>query len=346
MATTDGTKIVTPVGRIVWGHPAEQRNRTDNSGKPIIKQDGTPAKQFIFGFAIPKNEFGPVWAAMSAEAAKGYPSGAPQNFAWKYDDGDDTRPVNGGGTPYAQREGYPGNYVITVASALDTPPPIFRFNPQTGAYDQLPANAVKTGDFFSLELNIVCNVPEQRTHTPSLYINPTGLEFVGYGTEIKSVSAINPMQAFGGRQHQLPPGASATPTSSAPAGVGMPTGAPMSQQPGQMPQQPMPGGYSAPQQQPAPMGGGMPQMPAGYPAPQPAPGYPAPATDFIQSQPAPGYPQQPSFTPPGAGYPAQTAPMMAPGGYAPTPGTPATGYPSNPQQQPMPGGMPGMMPPR
>lgn len=308
MATTEGTKISTPVGRIVWGNPSEQRARTDQNGKPIIKADGTPAKQYIFGFAISKQEFlATLWPAMSAEAAKGYPQGAPQNFAWKYDDGDDTRPVNGGGTPYAQREGYPGNYVITVASALDNPPPLFRFNPQTGGYDQMAPGQIKTGDYVSLALNIACNVPEQRTHTPSLYINPEGVEFVGYGTEIKSASAINPMQAFGGRQHQLPAGASSTPVSSAPAGMGMPMpGAPMGgapqgyPQPGQMPQQP------APMQQPM----------------QPAPmqGYPAPATDFVQPPQPGGYPQ-----------PMQPAPGQ------PMPGAPQ-GYP-----QP---GMPGMMPPR
>jgi hypothetical protein len=343
MATTDGTKIVTPVARIVWGHPCKQRQRTDNNNKPIIKADGTPAMQYIFGLAIPKDQFGPIWAAMSAEAAKGYPQGAPQNFAWKYDDGDDTRPVNGGGTPYAQREGYPGCYVLTIASALDNPPPVFKFNPQTGGYDQLPADQIKTGDFVSVSLGISCNVPEQRTHTPSLYLNPDGLEFVGYGKEIQSASAINPMQAFGGRQHQLPPGASATPVSSAPAGVGMP----QQQQPPQM--QPMPGQpASYPAQQPMTPGGHpqyapppMQQQPPAYqqPAPQQQPGgYPPPATDFVQNA---GYPaQQPmqpqQFQQP-AGMPGQP-PQMQPGGY---------GQPAPMQQQP--GGyqqMPGQMPPR
>lgn len=361
MATTTGTKIVLPPGRVVWGHPCKQRQRTDNNNKPIFKEDGSPAMQYIFGFAISKQEFGPVWQAMSAEAAKGFPQGTPQNFAWKYDDGDDTRPVNGGGAPYAQREGYPGNYVLTIASALDSPPPVFRFNPQTGGYDQVPANEIKTGDFFAIEINIVCNVPDNRSHTPSLYLNPTGLELVGYGKEIVSVAAINPMQAFGGRQHQLPPGASATPISSAPAGMGMPTG--QQPMPQQQPMQPGPGGYAPqpqPMQQPGP-GGYAPQPQFQQPA-GPA-GYPPPATDFIpgyppqqQQQPAPQYgAPQPGFMPAGAQPMGAPAPMTGPAGYAATPGNPAMGYPSNPQQQPMqqPGGpagyqqpMPGQMPPR
>ena len=314
MPTTDGTRIITPVSRVVWGHPCKQRQRTDNNNKPITKPDGTPAMQYIFGLAIPKQEFSPIWQAMSAEAAKGYPNGTPQNFAWKYDDGDDTRPVNGGGVPYAQREGYPGCYVLTIASALDNPPPLFKFNPATGAYDQLPADQITTGDFIVVEINIVCNGPENRSHTPSLYLNPTGIEFVGYGKEIVSVAAINPMQAFGGRQHQLPPGASATPISGgAAAGVGMPTG--------------------QPQMQP----GGMPQQQPGYPQ-QPAPmQQPMPMQQQPQYQQPPGYPdpqqQQPQFQ--------QPAPMQQPGGYPP----PATGFASGPGgMQPQPGPMPMQQP--
>jgi len=323
MATTDGTKIASPVSQIVWGNPGKQRPRTDNNNKPIIKQDGTPAMQFVFGLAVPKEAYlrhihagrhdleqfvqanafeRTIWSAMAGEAAKGYPGGVPQNFAWKYDDGDDTRPVNGGGIPYSQREGYPGHYVITIASALDNPPPLFKFNPATGGYEQLTYDQLKTGDFVSVALNIVCNVPEQRTHTPSLYLNPDGIEFVGFGKEIVSASAINPMQAFGGRQHAMPIGASATPLSAAPAGVAMPGGAPMAPAPVQYAPQPM---------APAPV------------APQPvAAGYPAPAPDFVHGapQPAPYAPQ------PMAPAPVQYAPApVAPQPYAP---------------QPMPGGMP------
>lgn len=389
MPTTEGAKVLTPVSRILWGHPCKQRARTDNNNKPIIKADGTPAMSWIFGLGVPKEAMlrqihagrqdieqivqtqsfeRVIWPVMAHVAAQGYPQGAPQNFAWKYDDGDDTRPVNGGGAPYASREGYPGHYCLTVSSALDNPPSVFRFNAQTGGYDQVPADQFKTGDYVVCELNIVCNVPDQRTHTPSLYINPTGVELVGYGKEIVSVAAINPMQAFGGRQHQLPPGASATPMSSAPAGVGMPTGQPPQQQP-----MPGPGGY-APQpqfQQPAGPAGYAPQPqqqpmpgPGGYaPQQQPMGGYPPPATDFIpgypvqqpQQQPMPGpagYGQpQPGFIQPGAQPMGAPAPMTAPGGYAGTPGNPAMGYPSNPQQQPgapaaYPQPMPGQMPPR
>lgn len=345
MATTDGTNIVTPVGRIVWGHPAIPKQRVDqNTKRPIMNDDGTPSMEFVFGFAIPKDQFGPVWGAMSAEAAKGYPNGAPANFAWKYDDGDDTRTPNGGGVPYAQREGYPGHYVLTISSRLTNPPPIYRYNAQTGGYDQLAANDIKTGDFVAISLGFKCNVPENRSHTPSLYVNPEGLEFVGYGKEIQSANAINPMQAFGGRQHQLPPGASATPMSSAPAGVGMPQPQQPMQGVGGMPGQMPPMGQPAPMQQqpqyqqPAPAMQGYPQqtMP-GAPAPQPQQygqpaqgGYPPPATDFI-----PGQPQQQPMQGVG-GMPGQPAPMQQ-------------GYPqqSAPQyQQPMQGGMPGQMPPR
>ena len=265
------TEILTGVGRIVWGHPLRSREKIymdgPNKGQPVIKQDGSKVTQWSFGLAIPKAEFAPIWAAMQQEAATGYPNGTPPRFSWKIKDGDG---IDDKGQPFNLREGYAGCYVLTITTEAFAPS-VFKY--ENGAYRQLTADELKCGDYLCAKLNFKVNVATG-TNTPSLYVNPLALELVGYGKEIVS-AGVDPMAAFGGRQHQLPPGASAVPISAAPAGYGMPA----------------PGGY-------APQPGGMP-APGGY-APQPG-GMPAPAPDFVQNagqqQPMQGYAPAAGMTP-------------------------------------------------
>jgi len=236
------TEILTGVGRIVWGHPLRAREKLymdgPNKGQPVIKQDGSKVQQWSFGFAIPKAEFGPIWAAMQQEAATGYPNGTPPRFSWKIKDGDG---LDDKGQPFNTREGYAGCYVLSITTEAFAPS-VFKF--ENGAYRQLGPDEVKCGDYLCCKINFKVNVATG-TNTPSLYVNPMALELVGYGKEIVS-AGVDPMAAFGGRQHQLPPGASAVPISAAPADYGMPAPA------GYPPQQPAPAGY--PPQQPAPAG--------------------------------------------------------------------------------------------
>ena len=331
MAQQNGTEWNSSVGRIVWGHPSKLTQRQDNNEKPIFNEDGSPAMGIAFGLAIPKAQFlANEWPMMQAEAAKGYPGAqVPQNFSWKIKDGDTDKDSKG--NPLSGKEGYAGCYILTCASNTGFPVSVFKWN---GArYDQMSENEIKTGDFVSAAIRAVLNIPQKATHTPSLYINPTGVEFVGYGTALGG-GGIDPMKTFGGRQHQLPPGASATPISSAPAGVGMPN----QMQPNQMqPQGMAPGGAPG-----YPQGNQM--QPQGM-APGGAPGYPQPAHDFVQNA---GYPQQ--HQPQGApmGTPMAGAPNAGQmGGYPAQGGMPpaAGAYPSNPGMM-QPQGMPGMMPGR
>ena len=269
MVATDGTQI-NALGRIVWGHPLKGQQKRDlNTKQVVLGQDGQPVIQHVFGFAIEKSKFlAEIWPAMQTEAAKGFPNGVPNNFSWKIDDGDG---IDSNGKPFSDREGYAGHYILTVASNTGFAPNLFKWNGQS--YEQLGENDVKCGDFLNVALSFKVNVPSIRTHTPSLYVNPQVIEFVGYGKEIVS-AGVNPMTAFGGVQHQLPPGASATPVSGAPAGVAMPgTSAPG--MPGQMPQQPA--------QQPA------------QPPMQPQPGAPAPMQPVQPGMPAQ---QMPGMMPP------------------------------------------------
>jgi hypothetical protein len=166
---------------------------------------------------------------------------------------------------------------------------------------------IKTGDYVSVGIDCRVNVAADAKKKSGLYINPKAVELVGYGTQIVSQGQADPNALFGGRQHTLPPGASATPIGGGGA-VGMPgmgQPAPM-QQPGMMPapapmQQP---GYPQPQMAPQPMQ--QPQM-APQPVQQPQMGpqpmqqpqmMPAPAHDFVQGAPG-GMPMQmPGMMPP------------------------------------------------
>jgi len=231
------TNITTGVGRIVWGHPCEARDKTQKNpqtGKfePVLK-DGVKVHQWTFGVAFPRAEFErDIWPHMAAEAATVYPGGAiPPKFAWKFKDGDTA--IDDDGKPYNLREGYPGHIVLSVGTELKCPE-IFKFN-GTG-YDQLPGDAIKCGDYVVLGLALKANAPADRTMTPGMYVNPTVVEFVGYGTKIVPQGAVNPMDVLGGRQHALPAGATAAPTVAAgqpgmpgvaPAAAGMPGASPM-----------------------------------------------------------------------------------------------------------------------
>jgi hypothetical protein len=254
-------EIASPVGRIVWGHPTKSRDKTrknpqTGANEKVMKADGSgPVQQWSFGVAFNKAEFQAViWPAMAQEAATAYPNGTPPKFSWKYQDGDG---VDDQGKSFSAREGYAGCYVLAISSELMAPP-IFKLN--GNKYDQLPGEAIKCGDFVVVGLNIKVNVPTDRTHTPGLYMNPSLVEFIGYGTEIVSQGHADPMALLGGQQRQLPPGASATPLQNPNApGIGAMGGMPA---PGAAPmQQP---GMAQPMQQP-----GMMQQPQPMAAPQP-----------------------------------------------------------------------------
>lgn len=257
-------EISTPVGRLVWGDPTKPKTKTDPKTRaPILDANGQPRQQWTFGVAFDKATFQQsIWPAMAQEAATAFPNGVPPAFSWKYVDGDG---VDREGKPYSEREGYAGCYVLAISTELMAPP-VFKL--VNGAYQQLPPGAMKCGDYVALGLNLKVNVPTDRTQTPGLYVNPLAIEFVGYGTEIVGTGSADPMALFKGAQHQLPPGASATPIGNANApgmpGMGM-------QQPGQPPmsapmgQQPM-GQPGYPQQQPMQAPG---QMPMGQPGQMP-----------------------------------------------------------------------------
>jgi hypothetical protein len=324
MENDKGTQVLTPVGRIVWGHPIKPspilEQEGPNTGKPKLDEQGQPKYAYTFGVAFTRAEFEQhIWPAMWAEASKAFPNGVPQGFAWKYKD---ANAVDKKGKLYSEREGYAGCMVLTITSNLPNPPAAYVFVPATNSYRQIAANEVKTGDYVRVLTNFKVNVPKDVRYSPSLYVNPESVEFVGYGTEISNVPQINPNAVFGGQQVALPPGASAQPLAPT-AQFGMPTAQPQPamQQPQQMGGMPVQQAYApAPVQQPA--------MQPQQAYVQPVMGQPQPAYDVVQQA---GYnPQQPA---PMMQQP-QPQPQMMPGQPQPMGGMPQTGG------MPMPGQFP------
>ena len=290
--------ITTPEGRIVWGDPHRRNPIVDDATKQqkIDQSTGKPRFDVTFGLAIPKDQFAPVWDAMSRAAALLYPQGVPNGFAWKYKDGDTD--VDGKGNPLRNKEGYAGCYILTIST--ETVPKVL--TPQNGAWVQIESG-VKTGDFVQVGLGIKPHAGMK----PGLYVNPIMVGLSRIGDAINSGPSAE--DVFGAAP------ASVGSAQTAQAMPGMPGQAPMPQQmPGQapMPQQ-MPGQAPMPQQMPgnAPMPGtaaptqnapgGMP-MPgvAGAPAaPTASPTNIQPAHDFVNNAagmpgqaPMPGMPGQ------------------------------------------------------
>lgn len=274
----------TPVGRIVWGNPAKPRIKKDQKTKQPVFRDGKQVEQWTFGLAIPKADFNAqVWPYLQQEAATLYPSGVPGQFSWKVKDGDG---VDRNGKPYRDREGYAGCFVLAVTTEAFAPP-IYKL--ENGAYRQLAANEIKCGDYVVVKLNVKANSPKDQTHTPGLYVNPVGINHVGYGQEIVGQEA-DPNEMFGATQYQLPPGA---------------TTAPQVQQGAAAP----PFAAPAPAMQPAPVATQYqaPPAPAPMPTQGPAP-FPPPAHDFVNNA---GHGNPPAPAPfnnapgPGGGFPPQ-----------------------------------------
>lgn len=293
--------IVNLTGRIVWGHPTTPSQKMKD-GKPVIGKDGQPAKQFVFGLAVPKADAERIaWPVMYAEALKGFPSGQfPPGFAWKYKDANTA--VDPQGKLYRERPGQADCWVFSISSDLPAPPPVVMFDPASRRYVDFPN--IKAGDFAEVQVDFVYHAANKDAagSKPGLYANPKGVCFLGYGEAI--VSGPTPDQMFGDQPKALPPGASAIPVqSSAAPAMATPPGAP-----------------GAPLQPPAPpiAPGAVPPPPNAAAAPQQPP--PPPATAYPSSAPPPPATDFVAAVAPHAVPPAPPAPPSAP--VAPQPPAP------------------------
>jgi len=293
--------ITTGIVRIVQGHPAKAKQKTDNNNQPVFK-DGKPVMQWFFAIAVPKAEWQPISQAM-AQAAADVPGNNNPKFAWKFKDGDSALDANG--KPYREKPGMAGCMILSVSTEFQ-PPNIFRRNAQ-GGFDVMNPDELKCGHFVRVGLKIDGHAAATVSQTPGLYINPQGVEWIAFGEEI--FNGPDAMQMFGNAPTNvpLPPGASAMPVVSAsaplPPGVGTgpaapamtpapmmaPTPTPQALAPA--PAAPLPPGYPTPSAPaPAPVPTSAPAVaPAPVaPAPTPAPA-PAPTVSPISPAPAPAY---------------------------------------------------------
>lgn len=208
-------------GRIVFGHPSKPRDKKDVRTKQVLKNpDGSTKQQYVFGVAIDKNTFNQsVWPVLYNEARAAFPNGIPQNFSYKFKDGDG---VDTKGQPYNKREGYAGHCVLTISTEGFAPQV---FKNENGAWRQLASEEIKCGDFVAVKIIVKYNGAVS-PNTPGLYINPNGVALIGYGQEIMS-GGQDPDEMFGGMQAQAFAGMSATPImSNAPLPTAMAPSAP------------------------------------------------------------------------------------------------------------------------
>lgn len=204
MARTD---ILFPTGRIVAGN-LYKPNTKNAEGGPLVFKSGAQAGQarvdYFFAIAIPKTgthwsqtEWGAkIWAAGHAFMPQ---AGSIPSFAWKVTDGDSTVPNKKGKAPNT-REGYPGNWVVSLSSSFA--PKIYN---RDGTQVLTEPDAVKPGYFVQVYGNVDGNNAQNQ---PGVFINHSMVALQAYGPEI----VFGPdATGVGFGQGALPAGASAAP---------------------------------------------------------------------------------------------------------------------------------------
>lgn len=212
-----------PVARVVQGDLYRMQDKDRNGQLRVTKSGpnmGKPDPVYFFAIAIPKTppayqlpeagapawsqtEWGyQIWAAGKAAWPQGHYQRA--DFAWKIDDGDSTTPKGDNNKRNVDREGFPGNWIIS----FNTRQALRIFN-RDGSQQITDEGAVKRGYYVELFVSVKSN---ESTQTAGMYINPGMMALAAYGEEISS--APDPSQAGFGRS-TLPPGASAAPVGGA-----------------------------------------------------------------------------------------------------------------------------------
>lgn len=282
----DKIEFMLPVGRMVQGDLYEPNDK-DADGNPLRVKNGPnagqPRVEYFLAVAIPKEPgkqwWETSWGAKILQAGQQFFPQHMQNpeFSWKVVDGDEQRPRGERQVRNCDREGFPGNWIVKLASG---------FAPKTlnanGTEELTQPGAIKCGYYVQVLGNATGNNSTQR---PGLRLNPVGVALSGYGPEIVQRRDFS-QAGFGGA---LPAGASATPI-----GVSsMPGAAPaVPLTPGAAAAPAMPG--AAPSPMPGALPGAAPAMPAAMPGvavqPNPAflqvPGAPVPAAPVPAAPPA------------------------------------------------------------
>lgn len=212
--------FVTPVARLIHGHPLKQNVRTDDVTKqPVIGKDGQPVKEIYIGIAIPKTgeadwkdtEWGKQIAMAAVDAENGYDVATTRrpDFSWKVVDGDSDIPNKAGHAPNSDPHKR-GHWVLH----LNTRIPYNCYH--VGKYNPLDAiqdvNAIKLGDYVRVNIVAKGNKPSK---TPGVYLNPNLLELSRPGEAIvREGSGPDAASVFGG---SAPVQVASTPAPAAPA---------------------------------------------------------------------------------------------------------------------------------
>jgi hypothetical protein len=281
------SSILFPVARLVQGDLYKAQDK-DNQGNPLTIKTGPNAGKarvnFFFAIAVPKSPGVTHWgneqtwgARIWALGHSWWPQGQAQQdrFAWKIEDGDDTRP-NQNNRRNCDREGFPGHWIIQLGSSFA--PKIFdeQGNPL------LQENLIKRGFWVEVLANVQSN---ENAQNPGIYINHSMVAYRAPGKEI--VSGPDP-KAVGFGRSALPVGVTAQPVGNV---AHIPAAAPA-----------VPGA--------APAVPGAPPVPGAAPVyAAPPPAAPAP----VVAAPVPVQPAQSFLQPPvaGAAPPVPAAPAMA-----------------------------------
>jgi hypothetical protein len=187
--------FTTPMGRLVGGDAYKMTQNTDSkTGQPKLRKDGTPQMSSYVALAIPKSDLAwPAFKAMcDAEALKAWPNGQTQHpqFASKIEDGDSTVP-NKKGKRNADREGFPGHWVVKFGSGY-APKVVYWDN--TRGWVESTGGHVKLGDYISVAGTIDGN---GSADSPGMYMNLNQIAFEREGAAI--TVGLDPNDAFGSR---------------------------------------------------------------------------------------------------------------------------------------------------
>jgi len=196
--------FVTPVARLIHGHPMKQNPKVNKKTKqPVLDKTGQQVKEIYIGIAIPKageaswkdTEWGKqiVMAALDAEHGYAEAMTRRDDFSWKIVDGDSDIPNKEGNIPNHD-EYKRGHWVLH----LNTRIPYNCYH--VGKYSPLDAiqdvNTIKLGDYVRVNIVAKGNKPSE---TPGVYLNPNLLELNRPGELIvREGSGPDAASVFGG----------------------------------------------------------------------------------------------------------------------------------------------------
>lgn len=215
--------FVTPVARLIHGHPMKQNTRTDEKTKqPIIGKDGQPVKEVYIGIAIPKGgestwkdtEWGKQIIMAALDAENGYIQAQVDrdDFSFKVVDGDSQIPNQNGHAPSSDPYKR-GHWVLNLTTRIPYP------SYHVGKYSPLDAiqdvNAIKLGDYVRVSVVAKGNKPAK---SPGVYLNPNMLELNRPGEAIiREGSGPDAASVFGGAPASTPAPAAPAPATPPPA---------------------------------------------------------------------------------------------------------------------------------